>query len=182
MANDVVAGWLMEYADGSLNLWSGLGDLDIGNKTYKGTGNLVGISAASEGIDIPDDRLSVTLNVAGIDEALDANNMSSMKDTLRELLLKDEKLHTIKVSWLFSSDKGRTWYKSNLQFVGFLSKPTFDGSLYTIELEQYKGSGENIIVWSDEFQKSLYPDDDGFEYMRVFGQPFRVNWPHSFDT
>lgn len=100
-----------------------------------------------------------------------------VQQSLRDALLQDPGLQTIKINWIYSNDNGRTFSKSRLQFVGRLSAPSFDGRQYFFELEQYRGTGDNPIVWSDEFQKQLHPDDDGLEYMRVFGQPFQIKWP-----
>ena len=342
----LIAGWLAEFVEDKYLFWSGLGDITIGNKTYRGVGELANISAAREGVDIPDERLTVSLNVGDIENAVtrstnllpdttskefnniytrqiatqlnairgdppdydpplnewqiitvgrvrwpttyqhfsklvginlardkevydfivsrvDDNNKilrmsfggeywyeynwehvdrntshiyllttfreTNMPDTdptlkepnvaqnsndqperettgddpynykevplslqfsgfsiphidtvmenLRLALLEDPGLQTVKVNWIFSKDDGRTYIKSGFQFVGRLSKPVFDGGVYTFELEQYKGTGHRPVIWSYEYWKSLYPDDEGLIFMRIFGQIIATRWP-----
>lgn len=58
----------IDFASGTLNLWSGIGDLSWDSKTWIGTGSLLSIQSAAESSDLRANGAIITLN--GINPAL----------------------------------------------------------------------------------------------------------------
>lgn len=52
----------LEFDDDTVNVWTGVGDLDFDSKTWQGVGTLGSISGALERIDQQDDRIVATLS------------------------------------------------------------------------------------------------------------------------
>lgn len=63
-----------DFDSGALNLWTGIGDLSYGGKTYTGTGEILNLSATKETKNI--EATGVTVTLSGLDTSIIALAMN----------------------------------------------------------------------------------------------------------
>ena len=169
-------GWTAEIAGIGLaktpyRVWSGIGDLTLGGKKYKGTefdgGSLAGISPIDTSTSSPVSRASVRIAVPNT--------------AVRAMLAYDVGPVNVVVKHILSSDGGRKWIQLPTGISGRLSRPSFDveGSIYSVEIETWSGDIDrgDPVLWSDEDQRARHPGDQGFEFARTYEDGIEVQWP-----
>jgi hypothetical protein len=144
----------LDLDDGSVYMWSGYGDLDIGDKTYIGVGNLLNISSVTETTEM--DAKGATLTLSGIPSEF--------------LSLALQEPYQGRESRIYF---GVTDSPSNYVEV-------FSGELDQMNIEEGADSAvisvtaENVLIklerpvvrrFTNEDQKSRFPNDKGLEFV-----------------
>ena len=144
--------------------WTGDGDLEFDDKTFKGIGNVLTVSPATSSISQPTNRMTVQFTLA--DESI-AQRIVRVSDAL-----------PITTEWIMSNDSGMNWKTTGLKYTGRLSAPKFQNGIYTVELETYRGSSQKgpQMWWSEQSQLSRHPGDRCFEYLRRLELGQQSNW------
>ena len=146
-------------------LWSGDHDMTMDGKIWRGVGSIIDITPSSDTIGPPNARFSLTLR------ATDPN--------LRAALLVDRGPLEVVVRWAYSLDERQTWTPITRVFRGRLSRPVLDAGTCTVELET--DSGDIPVAesryWSDNDQRSHYPGDRGFEFVKQLSEGVEILWP-----
>lgn len=144
----------IDFASGSLYVWSGLGDLTIGSKTYLGVGTLLNISSVEETTEI--EAKGATLTMSGIPSSY-----------LALALTEPYQGRECRIYFGMTSDPSA--YVE--VFSGELDQMNIseDASTSTIAV-----TAENVLIklerpvirrFTHEDQKSRYPSDKGLEYV-----------------
>lgn len=166
---------------GPLYLWTGLGDLTVGDITYSGTGNMLQISQVTETADLR--AAGATITLSGIPQEtialalkepyqgrecrikfgiLDANKNKTLNEDGTAVLLED------------TSDLDNTLGEPSLLislFTGYMDQMDIleDPDAATIALKV-----ENRLIdlqtrktrrYSSEYQKLFFPNDKAFDYL-----------------
>ncbi len=176
---------------GPLYLWTGLGDLTVGDITYAGTGNFMQISEVTETADlrvagatitlsgIPSETLSLAMQEPyqgrlckikfGI---LDANQNKTLNEDGDAILLED------------TSDMDNTLGTVSLLidlFVGYMDQMNIaenaDGSLISLAVENklIDLQTRNTKRYTSGYQKNRFPNDKAFDYINDL-QTKRLAW------
>ena len=161
----------LEFASGSIYLWSGLGDLSFHSNTYIGAGDLLSIGSVQESTELTATGVQITLG--GIKQSL-------------LTLARDEPYQgrplTIRLGAF--DENGDLIASPVIVFSGFMDVMTISdsGETSTISL-----SAENKLIvfqktavrrYTAEDQKIEHPNDEGFEFVAkiqekeiVWGRP-----------
>ena len=161
----------LEFASGSIYLWSGLGDLSFNSNTYIGAGDLLSIGSVQESTELTATGAQITLG--GIKQSL-------------LTLARDEPYQgrplTIRLGAF--DENGDLIASPVIVFSGFMDVMTISdsGETSTISL-----SAENKLIvfqktavrrYTAEDQKIEHPNDEGFEFVAkiqekeiVWGRP-----------
>lgn len=161
----------LEFASGSIYLWSGLGDLSFNSNTYIGAGDLLSIGSVQESTELTATGVQITLG--GIKQSL-------------LTLARDEPYQgrplTIRLGAF--DENGDLIASPVIVFSGFMDVMTISdsGETSTISL-----SAENKLIvfqktavrrYTAEDQKIEHPNDEGFEFVAkiqekeiVWGRP-----------
>lgn len=147
-----------DFDSGDLNLWSGIGSLTYGGKTYVGAGNLLSISSIQENVELRANGAQVTLSGIGTPLLDKAKNEDYQG---RELV--------IKLGALDATDN--IIASPIIVFSGFMDTMTIvdggDTATITVSVENRLIEFERTRVrrYTDNDQRIDYPNDDGFEYV-----------------
>jgi len=156
----------VEYPDGeSIDVWSGLDDLELGGTLYTAAG--------------PD-----VLSIGTTATALNGQNrmtlsLSAIDDSNRAMFLQAPGKVLVTVRFLFSTNKGRSWQALDRYTRGELTRPQLSGGTYTIEISPYSDTldrGEEAS-WSNENQERDFPGDKGLEHLRSLSSGQDIRWP-----
>ena len=178
LAPSRMVGWAL-FLDGvgsegePFRVWSGEGDLEYGGETWNGTilgpsgdkGALVQIGPDQNVLGSPARRTTIAVAVP--------------PSAVRRMLEYDAGPIPVTVDYIYSEDSGRTWQATGHSIAGRLSRPRFEGGIYSVEVETYSGDVDRGTprMWSDEAQKQRDPTDKGFEFMRQISQGVETKWP-----
>jgi hypothetical protein len=144
----------IDFSSGPLYVWSGYGDLTIGSKTYIGVGTLMNVSSVEETTEIEAKGASIT--------------MSGIPSSFLSLALQEP----------YQGRECRIYF-------GMTSGPSDYVEIFSGELDQMNISenadtctisvtAENILIklerpvvrrFTNEDQKSRFPEDKGLEYI-----------------
>jgi hypothetical protein len=161
----------LDFASGSIYLWSGLGDLTFNSNTYLGAGDLLSIGAVQESTDLTAAGAQITLG--GIKQSL-------------LLLARDEPYQgrplTIRLGAF--DENGDLISSPVIMFSGFMDVMTIadsgDTSTITVTAENKLIAFQTTSVrrYTAEDQKIEHPTDKGFEFVAkiqekeiVWGRP-----------
>ena len=169
----------LEFASGSIYLWSGLGDLTFNSNTYLGAGDLLAIGSVQETTELTASGATITLS--GIKQSLLA-------------LARDEPYQrrplTIRLGAF--DETGSIVASPVIVFSGFMDVMTIadSGDTSTIQV-----SAENKLIafqrtavrrYTAEDQKIDHPTDKGFEFVSkiqetaiVWGRPSPASMVHN---
>jgi len=157
-----------EFSSGTVNLWTGLGDLTWDSKTWTGAGNLIGWSAIEERDGVV--ASGVQVQFSGVPSAF----VSLALDEARQGL------------------PGRIWI-GLLDSNGAVIADPFQAFSGKLDVPQITDSAEACVISIDyenklvdlqrtreqrfthEFQQALYPGDLGFEYVTTI-QDQEIVW------
>lgn len=144
----------LDFASGSLYVWSGFGDLTIGDKTYLGAGTLLNVSSVEETTEI--EAKGATLTMSGIPSSFLS-------------LALDEQYQGRECRIYFGMTSDPSAYVEI--FSGELDQMNIseEGSTCNISV-----TAENVLIkleravvrrFTNEDQKSRYPSDKGLEFV-----------------
>lgn len=146
------------FASSTLRLWDGIGDLSWNSQTWLGNGWLKGFSDVKESGVVRANGLDVLLS--GVPQALVSLILTEARHTCRA---------TLRLGCF--DDSGAIVADPYILFEGGLSSPRItdsgDSSEVTLSYE------DDLVIlqkssdlrWNDASQRSLFPDDRGFEYI-----------------
>lgn len=148
-----------DFANGTVYLWSGLGEIDWDGKTWVGFGGvLAGISRIKETSDTKAEGIAITL--------------SGITETMRSLILAEcEQGKPGSVFVGFIDDNGDVVADPSNAFEGRLDVPSMvdDGKQInvTITYENRLRDLERVreLRYTDASQQEIFPGDVGFEYV-----------------
>lgn len=155
-----------EFTDGWLRLWSGVGEIVWGERTWTGAGILLGIGGIDEGRDVVASGTSVTLS--GVPTDLMAVAISKARQGAPG---------RIYLGLLTFTDLGVALASTPLiLFAGILNVPSAASGRETTTITL---TYENRLVdltrarelrYTDETQRQLFPGDRAFEYVTAIQQ------------
>lgn len=153
----------MEFDSGRVNMWNGIGSLVEESRTWIGIGNLGSISPVTE---------TASVKATGLDFTL-----SGIDSDLLSIALAEDYQERDATLWMGFMDTSDNSYVGRIQiFKGRMDVMVIDedGDKSAISV-----STESILIglerarerrFTNEDQKSQYPDDDGFEYVTSLQQ------------
>ena len=165
-------GWLIEIlnlSDGPFRIWSGEGTLDFLGHRWEGTtgsrGAIARIEPLTNDVGEPQNRMKFTAAVP--------------PQLVRDVLDIDTGPARTSVRWIYSRDGGVSWQLTPAALFGFLSEPSIEDGLYSVEFETWAGDADRgePVIWSDEFRKERWPGDRGFEDLRELQGGIESTWP-----
>ena len=145
-------------------LWTGIGDKTINSKTYKGAGELLGISSIEESADIYANGCSLILN--GQDSTLLSRALTSN--------------YNGRVAKIYFGVMSNPSDYVEI-FCGFIDQMVVneaaEGTSITLTIENKLVSLErpSNLRYTAEYLKQDYPNDKGLEFLESI-QTTRVNW------
>lgn len=155
-------------SDPSVNAWTGLGDLELGDVTYMGIGPEVVSVKIGQAAEKEDARLSVTL--VGLSDA-----------EVRRAFYEFRGRVIVTVRLVYSTDGGNTWVEVPRLFRGLYSRPQITSNQITFEVATYREELDRgyELVWSDSNQRAEYPGDRCFEHLVPIaeGRSLSSRWP-----
>ena len=165
MAESSMIAWLCEFVGENLYLWSGDEQLTFDGNTYQ-PGHFISIQHASNEVGVPNRRTTASFAV--------------VDPTMRAALLQDDGPVLVKVRFLQSTNRGKTWTAVGNQHLGRLSNPRLADGVYSVEIETYRGDIDRgrPIKWSHERQ--VKRDDEGdlaFEMASQLAVGIETRWP-----
>lgn len=156
------------FTTGTINLWTGKGQIFWGGATWTGAGDLLGISSITESSDVV--ASGIELSLSGVEDAL----VSAVIDEVQQGL-------PGKV-WLgFFDANGALIPEPVLAFSGRIDVPTLTDNEQTCTISI---TYENRLVdlkrapgrrYTQESQRLIDPNDRGFEYVTAI-QNLQVTW------
>lgn len=152
----------LEFDTGYLYMWNGLGEKVVGGKTYTGVGTLLGISEAEETSQVVARGMRITLS--GVPSALTslaiAENFQGRKCVVR---------------W---GSEGNA--NTAILFSGVLDtmpiEESSSTSVISVTVENHLAMLDRSVnrIYSDQSQKSRYPNDDFFSHVTNLGND--IEW------
>jgi|GEM_PF-255902 len=147
-----------EFNSSTIRLWSGLGDISWDSKTWNGNGWFQGVGGIGESADIKATNLEITL--AGVPSSVVA------------LALNEAAQNKLGKLWLAFLDGAEAVINDPyLCFEGKLDTAEIQESasdatvVFTYETELIELEKAEEQRFTDVYQKSIYPDDRGLEYI-----------------
>lgn len=157
-----------EFADGTVRLWTGVGDLTWNSQTWNGAGSLIGMAAVEE-----TDRVEargVTVSLSGVPTELVSAAIDGARQGLPGRV------------WLGFLDAAGAVIADPVQvYTGRLDVPEIaDGADTCTVALTYEGrlidmTRPREFRYTDESQQVLYPGDRGFEYVAAI-QGREITW------
>jgi len=144
----------LNFDSGSLNLWTGLGELEANGNTYVGTGQLLSISSVEE-----------TAEIAAKGAEL---SLSGIPSTLVSLALTEP--YQGRVCTIYFGVVSDTNFLTEI-FTGIMDKMDIqegaETSTITLAVENKLVDLERsrAIRFTSAYQKSIYPGDKGFDFV-----------------
>jgi hypothetical protein len=148
----------LTFNQGTMNVWTGIGDIVANGVTYSGIGSLGSIGTISEMTTVEAAGTSVTLN--GCDPTIYADAISDIKTGQPASI------------WLACLN-GTTVLGTILIFKGLIDIPTVsegaDDISISLALESKLTNLQraNRRLWTDTEQRRKYPTDSGFQYVNA---------------
>lgn len=173
----------------TLRMWNGVGELVYEGNSYFGVGNLIDISEVEESSElsvkgarinlsgVPQDVLSLALN-----EPYQGREANIFFGTFAKGLLQEQPSE----SYILLQDGGRIELQEQLTsltkvFSGFMDQMIIDEGPnsstieLTIENRLIDLERPRVLRYTDPYQKSIYPDDRGLEYVDAI-QDQTITW------
>ena len=148
----------IQWKDGTVNLWTGIGDKSWDGKTWTGAGTLLGISQIEETGESKSN--GITLTLSGIDTA--DINLAQVSDIYGRTAL---------VYFGFLDSSGAVVIDPILWFKGVIDKPNvFDSAGTSIISIRCDSEYAHIFIpndslWTDDEQQAEFPGDNFFEFL-----------------
>lgn len=168
------------FDSGTIGMWTGLGTLEYNGVNYFGGGNLVNVSGYEETIDLQAKGMTLTLSGVASDLIEIAENEPyqgrvcklyiALIDIESSLALEGE------TGLILLEDGGRIKLESSVNAI----YPVFSGIMDVIDTQDGPNTSiiqlslENVLTllkrtktrrYTDQDQKSRYPDDDGLSFI-----------------
>lgn len=170
------------FDTGTLRLWTGIGDLTVGDDTYTGAGNLIGISSIQETQELQAKGIVCTLNgISASIISLSLNERSRGRAFKMYLAVVDTSQYVSNEAGdgLIELEDGSGYVKLENSLVdspyrifsGLMDVMEFttDGKTATVRLSVenvlIKGQRAKISRYTQEDQRKLYPTDKGLEFI-----------------
>lgn len=169
-----------DFDSGTLGMWTGMGNIIFNGITYAGGGNLVGVSAYQETLDLEAQGLTFTLSGVPQDLIEIAENEPYQGRRIRLFIA----LVDIESFIAKEDDTGvvltEAGGKIKLESTVNAMYPLFSGIMDVMDTQDSADtsiiqlSAENVLTlmkrtktrrYTDEDQKSRYPDDDGLSFI-----------------
>lgn len=170
-AKSVIIFFEGEFASGTVNLWTGIGDLPWDNKTWTGTGTLGKITPIEDATDIRATGITVSL--------------TGMSTEIISIIMQECRTGKPGKVWLgFMDDAGAVIADPSLAFVGRLDVPGVEDAGQTCSISiAYENKLRDLerareLRYTHENQQRLYPGDLGFEYVPSL-QEWNGKWGRS---
>ena len=150
--------WEGQFPAGFIRLWNGVGDLTFGSNVFNGNGWLERVDGGAEMDDVSAQSMNITL--------------TGMPPEILSVVLNAQQGYSGKL-WVGAlAESGALVADPYLMFVGKLDVPTIDESstyprvtiTYESRLVDFDRARE--YRFTNDSQKSFYPTDRGFEYVR----------------
>lgn len=144
----------LNFDSGDLNLWTGLGELDVNGVTYVGTGQLLSVSSVEE-----------TAEIAAKGAEL---SLSGIPSTLLSLALTEP--YQGRVCKIYFGVMSDTTFLTEI-FTGIMDRMDIqegaETSTITLAVENKLVDLERTraIRFTSAYQKSIYPGDKGFDFV-----------------
>lgn len=155
-----------DYPDGSaVRVWTGVGDLTLGDDTYVGVGPEVISVRIGQATEKEDARLQVTL--VGLTEP-----------ETRQAFYEFHGRVVVTVRLVYSVDGGVSWQVLPRRFSGLYSRPQIENDTVSFEVATYREQLDRgyEVVWSHENQRQ----DSGdlfFQHLEAIADGVDVRWP-----
>jgi len=150
----------LEFASGPVRLWSGVGDLSFGGKTWVGTGQLGSLSGVTEATDLSDTVIRARLS--HIDAAL-------MPEVVAEVTEGDPVGCPFAIFLAFFEPDGSVKNAVTLTsgFIDAVELAAGEAGALTLDLVTEGGqmARSRFYRLSDAHQKKLFPGDRGLEFV-----------------
>ena len=142
------------FSSGQLNLWTGLGDVTIGAKTYSGTGNLLEVSNIQETEDIQ--AAGATLILSGVPSSLLSLALTETYQGRECIIYFGVRSDTTEMTEIFSGYMDQM----NIQESGETSTIELTVENKLVDLEKPR-----VIRYTSAYQKSKYAGDKGLDFI-----------------
>lgn len=157
----------MEFASGTVRLWSGMGDLVYDSNTYTGVGALLGVEFPEESSD--GSSTGATFTLSGIDSSWNSlaltENYQGRDCTLYYLEFDS--------NWDIVADPIR-FFKGVMDQMTIQDEGSTSVVSLSVERENYDSRAENSL-YDDQEQKRRFPGDRGFEFLPAM-QEINLHW------
>jgi hypothetical protein len=160
----------LNFDSGDLNLWTGLGELDVNGVTYVGTGQLLSVSSVEE-----------TAEIAAKGAEL---SLSGIPSTLLSLALTEP--YQGRVCKIYFGVMSDTTFLTEI-FTGIMDRMDIqegaETSTITLAVENKLVDLERTraIRFTSAYQKSIYPGDKGFDFVEDL-QDRKLIWGREVDA
>mgnify|MGYP001445092821 CR=1 len=179
-----------------LRLWTGQGTLVYNGNEYYGTGNMLDISSIEETTEMAAKGASLTLSGVpsevislALSEAYQGRTCDIYFGLFQRGFILDEDSTTTSSVYILQQDGGRIFLEENKTsltevFTGYMDQMSIDEGpdastiQLTIENRLVDLERPRVGRFTSEYQKSVYPDDKGFDFVESM-QTLQLNWGRS---
>lgn len=167
----------LDFDSGTVFLWSGVDDIDLGGNTYKGVGAIgAEISGSVETVQNADSRIRVSLS--GID-------IASVPSFIDEMTDNDPTGRAAGLLIAAMTPDGEIDGAAQLMFSGFMDNPSADdGAVNKISLDLVSEAARlnKVLAWhfTAEHQQQIFSGDKGFDFVADLDD--EVRWGASEST
>jgi hypothetical protein len=158
------------FATSTLRLWTGVGLLQYGGRSWQGAGELVGISATKETADLQ--AQGITVSLTGIDETIIAAAFNELRQ--------GQPVDIYIAAYQFAPAPAML-AAPYCFFQGRVDVPTIDDSaetsMVTLQLENrlVDFERERVRYYDPQTQNTYFPGDRGFDYVASL-QDQKIFW------
>lgn len=158
----------LDFASGPVRVWSGLGDVQWDGATWRGVGDLMGISSVEESADVRSNV--VTLTLAGV------------PNSVIDIAMSDAWKNRIARIWfaVFEPD-GSLAAEPTLVLRGRMDQLTYSEGetanfALTVETRLADLERPRVRRYTTEDQQQEYPGDRGFDYVESIAAGAELAW------
>lgn len=168
MAAPMHSAWIAHFPTTNRRFWSGDFELTFGGNTYEAASG-IRLTDVTDQLGSPDRRVQAFFRVSD--------------PALRAVFLQDIGPEPVTIEWIVSSDRGISWTRLPIKFVGRVSMSNIDKGLFSCDLETYTGSVDKgrPMSWDHETQMSRDPSriDRAMEMASAIeaGADRQISWP-----
>ena len=155
----------VEFDDGTLYVWSGVGTLLFQNHEYQGLGSLIGFTANENSTGAPSHKITVELNAE--------------HPAVRGRFLQPLGNLEVDMKWIKSSDEGRTWTALPIGKKGYTSNLRLQSGRVLIDLVHpfEIAFRRRPRYWSNEDARRRNSRDSGFAMQRDIAGGVNIRFP-----
>ncbi len=165
----------LDFADGPAYVWQGYGRMKVGNVTYSGLGEVVGVDGGGQQAGIVANNLTLTL-AAGSDQLTDPLLVRVLG---QQSLVKGRRY---KMALQFCDDNWQPVDSTRVVYVGVMDQMTVKRAIesrqITLNVESpfVRRRVPRLQLFSVRDQQSKYPADRGLEFISQLENKI-VTWP-----